>query len=180
MKKLVSKIKLLLLLSMVLCTIIGQVSAQQLEPKDIEVLFRQKVPMRDGINLSANIFKPINIPEPLPAIIVLTPYNNDHNTKRGIYFATNGYVFITVDVRGRGDSEGVFIPFEDEGENGYDAVEWIASQPWCNGKVATMGGSYKGMDQYQRKSTTPGNSITNGHRLSGYRCYQGQKYLQKL
>ncbi|WP_340073707.1 CocE/NonD family hydrolase [Leptobacterium sp. I13] len=122
--------------------------AQQTAIEDIQVSYYQKVPMRDGINLSANVFKPKDLKEPLPAIMVLTPYNNDHNTERGIYFSTNGYVFVSVDARGRGDSEGTFIPFENEGKDGYDAIEWIAKQPWCNGKVAAMGGSYKGMVQW--------------------------------
>jgi uncharacterized protein len=116
--------------------------------ENIQVLYDQKVPMRDGIRLSANIFVPRELKSPLPAILVLTPYNNDHNTPRGIYFSTHGYVFVTVDCRGRGNSDGVFTPFVNEGRDGYDVVEWIARQPWCNGKVGTMGGSYKGMDQW--------------------------------
>ena len=137
-----------------------QITAQRITAKDIKVLYRQKVPLRDGINLAANIFIPENMSEPLPAIMVLTPYNNDHNTKRGIYFSTNGYVFVTVDCRGRGDSEGVFTPFENAGKDGYDAVEWIAKQPWCNGKVATMGGSYKGMDQWLIAKENPPHLVT--------------------
>jgi putative CocE/NonD family hydrolase len=103
---------------------------------------------------------PEKMEKPLPAIMVLTPYNNDHNTRRGIYFAKNGYVFVTVDCRGRGDSEGIFTPFENAGIDGYDAVEWIAKQKWCNGKVATMGGSYKGMDQWLIAKNHPPHLVT--------------------
>jgi len=129
------------------------IGSQNMENKvvnieDIEVLFYQKIPLRDGVNLSANIFKPEKMSKPLPAIMVLTPYVSDHNVKRGEYFSKNGYVFVSVDCRGRGNSEGIFTPFENEGKDGYDAVEWIARQSWCNGKVGTMGGSYKGMDQW--------------------------------
>jgi hypothetical protein len=126
----------------------GVARAAALPAEDIQVLYDQKLPLRDGVRLSANIFRPRALPAPLPAILVLTPYTNDHNTPRGIYFATHGYVFVTVDCRGRGNSDGEFTPFVNEGRDGYDVVEWIARQPWCNGKVATIGGSYKGMDQW--------------------------------
>ena len=122
--------------------------SQSIGPQDIDLLLHQKIPTRDGIHLSANIFKPAQMNVPLPAIMVLTPYVSDHNTKRGIYFARHGYVFVSVDTRGRGNSEGVFTPFESEGKDGYDVLEWIASQPWCNGKIGLMGGSYKGMVQW--------------------------------
>lgn len=119
-----------------------------LPPEDLQVIYYQKVPLRDGVNLSATLYKPKAQAAPLPALMVLTPYCSDHNTERGLYFAERGYVFVSVDCRGRGNSEGTFTPFSQEGKDGYDAVEWIAKQPWCNGKVATMGGSYKGMDQW--------------------------------
>jgi len=53
-----------------------------------------------------------------------------------------------VDVRGRGNSGGTFLPFENEGRDAHDAVEWLAAQPWSNGKVAMWGGSYAGFDQW--------------------------------
>jgi putative CocE/NonD family hydrolase len=53
-----------------------------------------------------------------------------------------------MDVRGRGDSDGRFVPWRDDGRDGYDAIEWCAAQPWCNGKVGTLGGSYLGYNQW--------------------------------
>ena len=115
---------------------------------DVEILFLQKIPTRDGINLSATIYKPANQKEALPAIMQMTPYGFDSQHGLGMFFAQNGYTFVSVDVRGRGDSEGTYMPYESDGKDGYDAVEWIASQPWCNRKVGMMGGSYCGAIQW--------------------------------
>ena len=104
--------------------------------------------MRDGINLSANIYMPERMKEPLPVILVYTPYVNDEAVERGMFFAKEGYVFITLDLRGRGNSEGDYMPFEKDGGDGYDAINWIAKQQWCNGKIGMMGGSYRGMVQW--------------------------------
>ena len=115
---------------------------------DVKILFLQKIPTRDGINLSATIYKPANQKEALPAIMQMTPYGFDSQHGLGMFFAQNGYTFVSVDVRGRGDSEGTYMPYETDGKDGYDAVEWIASQPWCNRKVGMMGGSYCGAIQW--------------------------------
>ena len=115
---------------------------------DVDILLFQKIPTRDGISLSATVYKPADQKEALPAVMNLTPYCSDRHHESGMFFARNGYVFVSVDVRGRGDSEGTFMPYESDGKDGYDAVEWISSQPWCNRKVAMMGGSYSGMVQW--------------------------------
>jgi putative CocE/NonD family hydrolase len=78
----------------------------------------------------------------------LTPYISDSYHDRALYFARHGYAFALVDVRGRGNSEGRFVPFVHDGADGHDVVEWLARQPWCNGKVAMWGGSYAGFDQW--------------------------------
>lgn len=119
------------------------------EYKEIDILLHQKVKMDDGICLSANIFKPAEMKEPLPAIFTFTPYVSDEGQERGSFFAQNGYVYVHVDVRGRGNSEGEFLPIEKDGPDGAQVVQWIAKQPWCNGKVGMRGGSYRGMVQWQ-------------------------------
>ena len=81
------------------------------------------------------MYKPHGQKDPLPVIFTLTPYVTDSYLERALYFARNGYVFALVDVRGRGNSEGQFDPFLNEGGDGYDVVEWLAVQPWCDGKV---------------------------------------------
>ncbi len=133
--------KTLTVLSFLVC--ISTVIAQE-----VDITLYQEIPMRDGINLSANIYMPTEREEPLPTILIYTPYVNDEATERGMFFARRGYVFISLDLRGRGNSEGVYAPFEKDGMDGYDAIEWIAKQPWSNGEVGMMGGSYRGMVQW--------------------------------
>ena len=106
------------------------------------------IPMRDGVNLGATIYKPRSIRTPLPTLIHLTPYIADRFSQRALWFARRGYVVATVDVRGRGNSEGRFKPFVNDGCDGHDAVEWLAGRPWTNGKVAMIGGSYTGWNQW--------------------------------
>lgn len=121
----------------------------------IDIKLYQKIPMRDGIHLSANIYFPEIQKESYPVILVYTPYVNDEAVERGMYFAKEGYVFITLDLRGRGNSEGQFRPFEKDGIDGYDAVQWISQQTWCNGKIGMMGGSYRGMVQWMTLKNKP-------------------------
>jgi putative CocE/NonD family hydrolase len=80
----------------------------------------------------------------------MTPYISDTYHDRAMYFARNGYNFALVDVRGRGNSGGEFEPFAHDGPDGHDAVEWLARQPWCNGKVAMWGGPMPGSISGQR------------------------------
>ena len=144
--------KIRLLISL-FCLIACYGQAQQ--AVELDALLFQKIPTRDGTKLSADIYKPRKMAKPLPAIMVLTPYGANEKVDRAMYFARRGYVFVTVDCRGRGHSEGVFTPFEDDGKDGHDAVEWIAKQPWCNGQVGMMGGSYRGMVQWMTLKNFP-------------------------
>lgn len=115
-----------------------------------------ETPMRDGVNLSADIVLPAGT-GPFPAILMRTPYDNSQPNYLtfGRYFAQRGYAFIVQDVRGRGDSDGEWIPFMNEVTDGYDTVEWIASQPWCTGKVGMMGGSYAAHVQWMAAKLCP-------------------------
>jgi len=115
---------------------------------DVDLIWGVRIPLRDGVHLNATVYKPHDQKEPLPVIFVMTPYVADHDHSRAMYFAQNGYVFALVDVRGRGNSEGEFEPHVRDGADGYDAVEWLAKQPWSNGKVAMWGGSYMGFVQW--------------------------------
>jgi putative CocE/NonD family hydrolase len=107
-----------------------------------------KIPMRDGVMLNATIFQPLGQKDPVPVIFTFTPYVGDSYTDRAMYFAQHGYVYALVDVRGRGNSGGAFEPFANDAKDGYDIVEWLAKQPYCNGKVTMWGGSYAGFDQW--------------------------------
>lgn len=114
-----------------------------------------KIPLRDGIHLNATLYTPIAQESPSPVIFTLTPYIGQTYHDRGLYFAAHGYPFLAVDVRGRGNSEGVFDPNINEGRDGYDIVEWLAKQPYCNGRVAMWGGSYAGADQWTTAANCP-------------------------
>ena len=115
---------------------------------NVQVLLGQKIPMRDGISLDATIYKPKHIDKSLPVIVYLTPYVTDHATKRGFHMAENDFVFVAVNSRGRGDSEGKFVALENEGRDGHDIIEWAAEQTWSSGKVGMLGGSYVGFVQW--------------------------------
>jgi uncharacterized protein len=123
--------------------------------QEIDILFGEKIPMRDGIKLNATVYKPHDLKETVPAIFELTPYISDSYHPRGNYFAKHDFVFVIVDVRGRGSSDGVFDPFMQEAYDGYDVVEWLAKQPWCNGKITMWGGSYAGYDQWATAKELP-------------------------
>jgi putative CocE/NonD family hydrolase len=124
-------------------------------PADVDFEWGVRIPLRDGVQLQATVYKPRTLAKPAPCIFTLTPYIAESYHDRGMYFAAHGLTFLTVDVRGRGNSEGRFQPLLQEGEDGYDVVEWLAKQPYCNGKVAMWGGSYAGYDQWATASRMP-------------------------
>ena len=114
----------------------------------VQVESRTMVPMRDEIRLATTILHPVNQGEPQtqprPALLQRTPYGREAAARmeEARFFAQQGYVTVVQDCRGRYDSEGGFSKYVDEGPDGYDTVEWIARQPWSNGKVGTYGLSY--------------------------------------
>ena len=113
--------------------------------------FGVHVPMRDGVNLSADIWLP-KAPGRYPSILVRTPYikaSKDLGLSDFAQFYVNhGYVFVVQDVRGRGDSDGQFNFLFTDAHDGYDSIEWMAAQPWSNGKVGMLGVSYLGTVQW--------------------------------
>ncbi|HSB12319.1 MAG TPA: CocE/NonD family hydrolase [Blastocatellia bacterium] len=123
--------------------------------KSIDLIWGVKIPMRDGVKLNATVFKPQHQTAPLPVIFTFTPYISDTYQDRAVYFAKNGYVYALIDVRGRGNSEGKFEPFVNEARDGRDAVEWLATQSWSNGRIAMWGGSYAGFDQWTTLKEAP-------------------------
>ena len=127
-------------------------------PSDYDLRWGVKIPMRDGVALNATLYlpkTPDGSPPKTPVIFTLTPYISDSYHARGAYFASHGYVFALVDVRGRGNSGGEFEPFANEPRDGHDVVEWLAKQPFCDSKVAMWGGSYAGFDQWATAKEFP-------------------------
>ena len=122
----------------------------------VEVLFLQRIPLRDGTRLAANVFLPRERSGGVPAILEFTPYSRDSGSPEGVRFASEGFAFVSVDCRGRGDSEGHFLGHHaGEADDGYDLVEWVAAQSWCNGDVAMFGGSYTGQNQWTTAAAHP-------------------------
>ena len=104
------------------------------------------VPMRDGVRLSANVFRP-EAAGRYPTILVRTPYGKGTAISPNYApFAEHGYAVVVQDVRGRYRSEGVFRPLEQEPADGDDTLNWIARQPWSDGKIGMLGGSYLGIE----------------------------------
>lgn len=131
-------------------------AAQTPVPADkVEMRWGEQIPLRDGVKLSATVYLPKAQKAPAPCIFTLTPYIAQSYHDRGMYFAANGLPFLTVDVRGRGNSEGEFRPLIQEAKDGHDVVEWLAKQPYCNGKVSMWGGSYAGYNQWATAKEMP-------------------------
>jgi putative CocE/NonD family hydrolase len=130
------------------------------DSKDVDLQWGVRIPMRDGVELGATVYQPHDQKEPLPVVFTLTPYIADSYQDRALYFARHGYVYALVDVRGRGNSGGEFDPFAQEARDGHDVVEWLARQPWSNGKVAMWGGSYAGYDQWATAKELPPHLVT--------------------
>jgi uncharacterized protein len=127
-------------------------------PTEYDLRWGVKIPLRDKVELNATLYLPKTkdgIPPRTPVIFTLTPYISDSYHARAAYFASHGYAFALVDVRGRGNSGGEFEPFANEPRDGHDVVEWFAQQPFCDGKVAMWGGSYAGFDQWATAKELP-------------------------
>ena len=124
-------------------------TARLAPPDSITIQFDARIPMRDGVTLAADIYRPAN-PGRYPVVLMRTPYNKNSDAilKEARAFAGRGYVYVAVDVRGRGDSDGDWRPYFFEGDDGYDAIEWCAAQSWSTGKIGTIGRSYVGYNQW--------------------------------
>ena len=123
--------------------------------------------MRDGVELSANLWRPLAGPDDppatrFPAILELIPYGKDNwrrnaDIGRGEYFARRGFALCRVDVRGTGSSGGIALDeyTDDETRDGFELVEWLAEQPWCSGNVGMWGISYGGFTSIQVAKLRP-------------------------
>ena len=120
-------------------------------PAGVEARFNVKVPMRDGVRLSADIYLPKKGSGSYPVILTRSPYNNMNPLSLASMprYVQAGYVHVIQDVRGRFDSEGEFYPWINEFNDGFDTVEWVGRQPWCDGNVGMSGPSYVGNVQWQ-------------------------------
>jgi predicted acyl esterase len=123
----------------------------QLTPEQIAALPRwteMTMTTRDGVKLAANVFLPPG-QGPFPVVLSRTPYLKDALGELAGYSAKKytdaGYAYVMQDVRGKGRSEGFYEAFIPDLEDGYDTVEWVAGQPWSNGRIGMVGGSALGI-----------------------------------
>ena len=107
------------------------------------------VPMRDGIRLRADVFRPAT-GGPHPVLVHRYPYSTRDGFMAmfGRMIAAQGYAVVVQSCRGRYGSEGDFYPIHPDVNDSHDTVEWAAAQPWSNGKVGMYGSSYAGMTQW--------------------------------
>jgi putative CocE/NonD family hydrolase len=127
------------------------IAARSTEARQATVVHEQDVvvPMRDGVRLRADILRPSD--GRVPTLVYRTPYGKHAALKEYTTFTRaveRGYAVIVQDVRGRYASDGEFRPYENEGRDGYDTIEWAARQPWSNARVGTFGLSYPGAVQW--------------------------------
>ena len=130
-------------------------------PKPFSIKFEPHIPLSlgDGTMTYVDVFRP-DAPGKFPALLQRTPYDKSSpNSRSGpvdaIRGAMNGYAMVIQDVRGRHSSEGEFYTFVNEAEDGFNSVEWVAGQPWCNGKVGMYGVSYVGATQWLSAKAKP-------------------------
>jgi putative CocE/NonD family hydrolase len=117
------------------------------------------VTMRDGVQLATDVYLPVGAgtDTPLPVILERTPYGKNQPSRSEVsvanatplgraevaaYFVRHGFAVVYQDCRGRFKSEGDFVKYTSDSEDGYDTCAWIVDQPWCNGRIGTKGLSY--------------------------------------
>ena len=149
------------------------------ESTAITVQSNVAVPMRDGITLYADIYRPEG-PGPFPVLLQRTPYDKgtplSMTALDPMKSARNGYAVMIQDTRGRFASEGEFYCFRDEINDGYDTVEWAAAQPWSTGKVGMYGASYVGATQWLAALSKPPHLTTIIPNVTASNYHEGWTY----
>lgn len=141
--------------------------------------------MRDGVKLAGNLYKPAGA-GPFPCVVQRTPYGKDAmfaSPAGAKKYTDGGYAYLVQDVRGKGRSEGFYQAFINDAFDGYDTVEWMAKQDWCNGKVGITGASAMGYTTMLAATMKPPHLkaayaiVTPSTRLTG--TYIGGAFKQK-
>ena len=133
------------------------------------------VRMRDGISLSADVYRPVS-DEKFPVLVERTPYDRNGEAADANEIASHGYLVVLQDTRGRYQSAGNFYPFRDEIADGYDTVEWAAKLDHSNGKVGMFGGSYVGATQMLAAMSRPPHLVAIFPYVTASEYYDGWTY----
>ncbi|MBI4233386.1 MAG: CocE/NonD family hydrolase [Chloroflexi bacterium] len=140
----------------------SQTSPESQPEYDVAVREDVMVPMRDGVRLATDIYFPARegkrLPGPFPVVLQRTPYGKtdpDRVERHCRHFARSRYVAILQDCRGCFNSEGEHSFLAQEAQDGYDTVEWLVRQPWCNGKIGIFGTSYMSWTQSALATQNP-------------------------
>lgn len=112
------------------------------------------VSMRDGVKLATDVYRDDAVKQ-APVVLIRTPYDRTNQKGAAERWVKAGYVFVAQDCRGTRASEGVLAPYNNEGQDGFDTIEWVARQSWSNGRVGMVGGSYVGAVQWQAAVENP-------------------------
>jgi hypothetical protein len=114
--------------------------------------------MRDGINMAVDIYRPEQGEGPCPAILAYSPFQKERffESPKPAFYCAHGYILVQAAERGSGFNQGRFsFHGSVAAQDGYDLIEWIAAQPWCNGNVAMMGASGYGVMQWLTAPLNP-------------------------
>ena len=133
--------------------------------------------LRDGTITYVDVFRP-DVSGKFPGLLQRTPYDKSAPSSRtgaldAIRAASAGYAVVIQDVRGRYSSDGEFYAFVNEIEDGYDSVEWVASQPWCDGQVGMYGTSYVGATQWLAAKAGPPNLVCTAPGMTASDYHEG-------
>ena len=167
----------------------AQAAASPAGPYEVVVEHNVQVPMRDGVQLSTDVYRPVAGRMPgeeveaerrFPVLLTRTPYSNGSSpgtVERFRRMASYGYVVLNQDVRGRYDSEGDWYPYINESNDGYDTHQWAGVQPWSNGKVGSFGGSYLASTQFMAASLRSPYLKAMAPRVTPFNYYHDTAYV---
>ncbi len=170
-----------LLLVVFLFTLASVPAGQSLTTAQSEPLYQVaiensvRVKMRDGVFLVADLYRP-KVEGRFPVLLERTPYDRNGESNMAFELASHGYVVVLQDTRGRYESGGMFYPFRDESQDGFDTVEWAAKLDYANGKVGMFGGSYVGATQMLAAMAKPPHLVAIFPFLTGSDYYDGWTY----
>ncbi|TCK23551.1 hypothetical protein EV667_3390 [Ancylobacter aquaticus] len=137
-------------------------TASAAAPHEVECQRHIWIPMPDGVRLAARLWRPAGLDRPVPAIVEYIPYRKSdgmaaRDARVHPFFAAHGYACLRIDIRGSGDSEGLLADeyTAQEQADALVALEWIAAQPWCDGRIGMMGISWGGFNALQVAALRP-------------------------